>query len=329
MPWGPAPTFQVIVPSNAGPNDPRIEIGSDMPADLIAKYAAVGSPETIIGGIVWYKGTATQAYFFIILTVSAGASSRLCIGGRTENTLAINEYFNIQVFSGGGFDVEWGRFTDALANLMETNILANNMEFHDSNGFSPTLAMSDTSAITLQDNSLIQLIGTAIFYMFDGTTQRMFAGAELEYDGYSMSRGPRARDDSATGTAAVGAETVALTTGSVDLRAGRAYLIRWAQDQVSSVANVVAYRVRRTGIAGTVVYLAQFAVPTGAGAQQRRSDSFYVANFTGADIADNFVLTHQPSAGTTTAIGSATQVRYLEVLDAGAASEYPAAFAIV
>ena len=148
-------------------------------------------------------------------------------------------------------------------------------------------------------------------------------------DGFTLGRGTRQRIDSASGTAAGGAEAVVLTTGNVTFVAGRAYRIRWATDQVSSVANVVAFRVRRTGIAGTVLYLAQFPVPTGAGAQHRKSDVFYVRNSTAADITDILVLTAQASAGTTTGIGSATQVRYLEAEDAGDPALFPNAFAIV
>lgn len=328
MPWGPAPTFQLIIPSTAGPNDARIEVGADMPADLVAKYGGLGDPETIVGGIVFYKGTATQAYFYLILTRSAGLSTRLCIGGRTESTLEIGEYFNIQVFNSGGFSITWGRFSDALATLMETTIINNNLTFEDDT-FSPQLIMSDNTSILMHDNASMTWIDTSIFYMFVGAIMRWFDGAELEYDGFSMGRGPRPRVDSATGTAAVAAETVALTTPNITFRNGRAYRVRWATDQVSSVANVVAFRVRRTGIAGTVVYLAQFPVPTGAGAQHRKSDEFYLKNSSGADVTDVLVLTHRPSAGTTTGIGSATQVRYLEAEDCGEAGEYPNAFAIV
>lgn len=155
------------------------------------------------------------------------------------------------------------------------------------------------------------------------------ASCDFQVDSVSAPRGYRTRIDSNSGTAAAGAEAVALTSANMTFRAGRAYAIRWGTDQVSSVANVVAFRVRRTGIAGTVLSLSQFPVPTGAGAQHRKTDQFYVANFTGADVTDILVLTHQPSAGTTTGIGSATQVRYLEVEDVGAAAAFVNAFAIV
>jgi hypothetical protein len=135
------------------------------------------------------------------------------------------------------------------------------------------------------------------------------------------------RVDSNSGTAAAGAEAVALTLPSMVFAPRSAYRVAWGTDQVSSVANVVAWRVRQgTTTAGTAVYLSQRSVPTGVGAQQRYESIFYVINSTTANITSQMVLTHQPSAGTTTAIGSATQVRYLEVSYAGFSTDYPSAF---
>jgi hypothetical protein len=135
------------------------------------------------------------------------------------------------------------------------------------------------------------------------------------------------RVDSASGTAAAGAEAVALTLPSMVFAPDSAYRVTWGTDQVSSVANVVAWRVRQgTTTGGTAVYLSQRSVPTGVGAQQRYESIFYVINSTAANITSQMVLTHQPSAGTTTAIGSATQVRYLEVAYAGFDTDYPSAF---
>lgn len=135
------------------------------------------------------------------------------------------------------------------------------------------------------------------------------------------------RIDSASGTAAAGAEAVALTLPSMVFAPGSAYRIIWGTDQVSSVANVVVWRVRQgTSTAGTTVYLGQKPVPTGVGGQQRFESIFYVINATSLNITSQMVLTHQPSAGTTTAIGSATQVRFLEVTYAGRSTDYPSAF---
>jgi hypothetical protein len=93
------------------------------------------------------------------------------------------------------------------------------------------------------------------------------------------------------------------------------------------VANVVVWRVRQgTSTAGTAVYLGQKPVPTGVGGQQRFESIFYVINATSLNITSQMVLTHQPSAGTTTGIGSATQVRFLEVTYAGRSTDYPNAF---
>lgn len=138
------------------------------------------------------------------------------------------------------------------------------------------------------------------------------------------------RIDSASGTAAAGAEAVALTLPSMVFAPGHAYRVIWGTDQLSSVTNVVAWRVRQgTSTAGTAVYLGQKPVPGGVGAQQRFESIFYVVNSTAANITSQMVLTHQPSAGTTTAIGSATQVRFLEVTHAGFSTDYPSAFPLV
>jgi hypothetical protein len=134
------------------------------------------------------------------------------------------------------------------------------------------------------------------------------------------------RIDSASSTSATSVEAVALTIDTMVFAPNSAYRVSWGTDQLSSVTNVVAWRVRQAGIAGTIVYLGQRGVPGGVGAQQRFESTFYVINSSDSSISDSLVLTHQPSAGTTTGVGSATQVRYLEVSYVGRDTDYANAF---
>lgn len=54
MPWGPAPTSTLFIPSDAGPSDPQVVIGEAIPADLVAWYltSSPDPPETVINGTI-------------------------------------------------------------------------------------------------------------------------------------------------------------------------------------------------------------------------------------------------------------------------------------
>lgn len=142
----------------------------------------------------------------------------------------------------------------------------------------------------------------------------------------SMARGLRARIDDINSSAAVGAETIVLTTPAMDFVEGRAYEVKWRGRTVSSVANTITYQIRQTNLAGAI--LATMGDIRLAGALvSTLADTVYIRCDSGS-FNDQLVLTLQASAGTGQMTGSATQVRYLEIRDCGAAADYANAFSI-
>lgn len=157
--------------------------------------------------------------------------------------------------------------------------------------------------------------------------------APLFVDGISAPRGMRLRVDSAANSAAIGAEAVLLTTpggspwNTRQFWDGRAYEIRWKMGIQGSVANATTVRVRRTNAAGQLLGSWQWATTTTA---QDFAGRVTVIRPAGAgNLLSTIALTLQASAGTSTALGSSTSVRDLEVWDIGSAADYPTSIAIV
>jgi len=349
--------FQQTIPSGAGPTDPRIEIGQTMPADLVAKYATV--TETIIGGIVFYKGT-TPSYFYLILTVSAGLSTRLCLGGKTENTLVISEYFNLQIFSTGGFLGTWSRFATTLNSFFATDMYNSNVQFRGiaaGGTFSPSLRFKETTKLIFEDQSEMDFNGTSQLVRFgnapgsgnqfligsgafvvaqsggsvnvqSGGFLTLDLGASFTFEGFAQPGGFRVRVVSLANSAAVGAEAVVLTTAAMNFQPGRAYRIRWAGTLVASVAQTETIRVRKTNVAGQIIDTWTKIVVAGALTDTVVYET-YVRNNAAGVVNGALCLTLQASAGTLTQNGGATNQRFLEVEDCGSSADYSPATVIV
>lgn len=110
MPWGPAPTFGLIIPSNAGPLDPQTLIGAPgdfpaglFPADLIAKYAG----GTIVSGII--NRTSDHDYSYDIYVTGLGTPFR-AVGGENSVSFVVVEEYRIAT---SAFDVKQS-FTGAV-----------------------------------------------------------------------------------------------------------------------------------------------------------------------------------------------------------------------
>lgn len=146
----------------------------------------------------------------------------------------------------------------------------------------------------------------------------------------SLGRGVIARAESAANSAAVGAETVVLTISSCTFGAGRAFGLRINSDVSASVANVGTYQIRLTGIAGTIIAVPwQGPVAVGAANNDGVNKMVYVRRAAASgDLTSAVVLTLAASAGTITAQGGATFVRYFQIEDVGDESLFPACFAI-
>jgi hypothetical protein len=96
MPWGPAPTFDLVVPSDAGPNDPAVTIGQTMPPELIAFYA----PATVVNGIIMRKNA--QTYIYDVLVVPTVGLPFRAVGTIESIAFTIVEEYRIQPVGFGG-----------------------------------------------------------------------------------------------------------------------------------------------------------------------------------------------------------------------------------
>lgn len=70
MPWSDYPLRSIVIPQDAGPGDPRIEITPTLPPPLDT-YLYLGTTD-LIGGIIFYRGTpGDQDYGFIVQAETA------------------------------------------------------------------------------------------------------------------------------------------------------------------------------------------------------------------------------------------------------------------
>ena len=135
---------------------------------------------------------------------------------------------------------------------------------------------------------------------------------------------------STTGSGAIGAETVILTSPDMQWQTGRAYEVIAQSQPAGSIANNTAlYSIRRTNLAGTVLATWAAQMNNTPGVSDTVLSRTIIRNNTSINIAENIVLTLAAVGGGTITDGAgATQVRYMEVRDAGAASSYPNAVQI-
>jgi hypothetical protein len=138
------------------------------------------------------------------------------------------------------------------------------------------------------------------------------------------------RAESAANSAAVGAETVVLTITNCTFGAGRAFALSINSDMSSSVGNTGTYQIRKGTVAGTVWAIPwQGPVAVGAANNDGVNKTVYVRRAAhSGDLTTTVVLTLSASAGTVTAQGGATFVRYFQIEDVGSEALFLASFAI-
>lgn len=137
-----------------------------------------------------------------------------------------------------------------------------------------------------------------------------------------------AHAESILSSAAIGAETVVLTTNSMIFRTGRAYLVKWLGRLESSVAQTTILRVRKTDVVGQALHGWSEDVVAGA-LRRERSYDIFVRNTGTVDVVAPVALTLQSTTGTTTQVASSTAPRWMTIEDYGGADDYPAAIVIL
>lgn len=292
----------LILPNNAGPNDPAIIIGPDLPPCMQAQYqsALFFRPDGTASG-----GIGGKAWMFI---------------GLNKFSLTTNVDIGWLVYDQGGGVCGYvvgrtfaGPKAGGTGQINPTEIVA---------------ALSQVGSASFLVGNSVQYGGapgvpgvpTIIDYGSAGLTPTLTV---VRMDGISIGRGLAAVVASQANSAAIGAEAIALTLPTMTFWSGRAYRVDVDAPLLGSVANVALYRIRRTNLAGAILASWQHPVPTGGGGQHRFSDRIYITrNSASSDLTDNLVITLTASAGTVTQIGANLEVRSAMVYDIGAFGDY-------
>lgn len=171
---------------------------------------------------------------------------------------------------------------------------------------------SDTGATP--DNTLF--IDTLNIQLYDGTTAHNMGYGPCTFKAITAS----------TGTITT-TETVAITTNSYTYKKNRAYKVHVKGMASSSVVNdIVKLRVRKTNLAGTIMYDSESAVDMPvAGVNRGYNLEFIFQVGSGADVVANFVMTWFRLVGTGNCniVASGTNPAYLQIEDLGLASDFP------
>ncbi len=115
MGWGPAPQQVLIIPSDATDTEARTIIGGPefLPADLVAKYAALNTP-IVSGQVTWAAGNPINAnYTYAVTVIPTGGPPRpiQAFGSRDGASLVVQEAESIV---GGAFPVSTVNVRDRL-----------------------------------------------------------------------------------------------------------------------------------------------------------------------------------------------------------------------
>lgn len=149
----------------------------------------------------------------------------------------------------------------------------------------------------------------------------------LLINGVDVGRGLTDWQGSTGSTAAIGAETVVMTSSVVDWVSGRAYKVTWGARLTASAAQSTTVFIRTgTTTAGAILSSWQQTVVAG-GLTNNREHTTYIRR-TGATLNSAICLTYAASAGTVTGTGAANTIRYLKIEDVGLYADYPNAIAI-
>lgn len=307
---------RLVIPTGAT-TSPRVEIGTDLPTDLVAFYALAG--ETAIAGTVYYAGGPTDPYTYDILVETGSGAGVTALGGR-DSFGVVRETSRI----GSGIM----EFLQAQINIFG----ATPVELNDNS----YIGLNDTSDLRMFDagTSIDMILGS--FFARTGSLVEIEPGAAFVIDGVSAPRSLAGEDFQTGNSAAVTAETVVHTIANMVFVEGRAYRITCGSRVETSNANGRArFRLRKTNAAGAQWGDLGTIATTGTAGDDCATpgSAVYLVRAAGAgsDLTATLVLTLEHLAGganTATMLGSATNPRYLVAHDVGASGDYPGALAV-
>lgn len=287
MGWGPAPTTQLIIPSDAGPNDPRVEIGPVVPPELVAFYA----PNLVTSCMLGYAD-GTRYQYTVWLFIAATGEEAIATGWVTPGPTI---------------------YEAVLQYLDPASGIPRSLSFGDAFG-----SRTDGSAFRFQGATAG---GSYDSSASDYSLHDIGAFVDSTIESVSQPRGLRDLVTSVANTAAIAGETIVMTSAAIVWSNLRCYEIDFSHFGQASVPNFCDFLIRRTNLLGAIKGQVRHEFTANGGTTVL--GRCFIRNVSGADITDNIVLTVAASAGTLTGVGNANNVRALRIRDCGAAADYP------
>lgn len=297
--WGVDPINETL-PAFAGPDDPAIVLGTDLPPCMQSVFASAiffRSKNTASGGI-----NGGPSYFI----------------GQSKN--------DHQIFEGWLVYDQSTVCGYVLTHTINAQNLGAGVIFGAGERFGATF---ETGAATYGGNTIEYFFGsdfgfpkTLVTFGPNPTLQ------EFSIDNVSAARGLRARADSVANTGAIAAEGVTLSTPTFKAYQGRAYALVTEYTAQSSAVSQSQWNIRLTNLAGAIVVQGADVNPVAGAAPAPTFTHIQRVRKTSADSNINFVQTAAASAGNVTHIAGAAQPRFFEVWDCGSAADFGNAPAI-
>lgn len=284
----------LTLPNNAGPTQPRLVLGPDIPAILVTFYA----PNTVTAVELAYS-TATNYHYTAWMFVPA-TNQTLRAEGWVLGATVLESFAQYLDPTAGGGNQRQLFFGDAFG-VLPNSIIYN---FSGPSGGTLDPTANPYGALNLDPVNPV----------------------DFTIDGVSQGRGLVTRATQIVNSAPVGAELPMLATGSIRWRRARAYLVGHSVDVIGSIAsNYALYNLRRNNVLGALISQQGYDMSATVGFSQHVVSGTVVVNSTAADINDNIVMCMIGNAagGTCTEIGNALQVRQLNVWDIGYSADYP------
>lgn len=296
----------LTLPNNAGPNDPAIIIGPDLPPCMQARYSAA----IFFRGGLPFTGQAIDRPIKYIGLVNNNVSAQI------DEGFALTDGLTPTVVC--GYYAYKTTFA-SLAPLGSGNSVP--QEFYGPIAQGGTATMNNgggTSFGVLPSGTPTTSWALSIGGNYSPTL------APFGIDNHSAARGFIDRVDANTNSANIVAETVMLTGNTRTFYNQRAYEVIIDVDllPITAAGSAIMF-IRRNNLGGALLAITSDPL-TSTTTSSREHWRTVLRNQSGADITDNFVHTLQ--SGTANAVreqGGANQIRYMEIRDCGAASEYP------
>lgn len=285
---------RLSIPQDAGPNDPRIVLGDDIPEELTAP-SPNGYGSAIRAAIIYHLDADTYAY------------SAIVNGDRVEgvvnrnNTDPIAEMYRFRYGTGGPGTRGELLFTSAIGAISDYYFDTGRVFFSDVVEFGWTTNLAGFTQLT----------------------------GELRIDGRSAPRGMVARvATTATSAAIGGVRTAVLSIPATTYKANRAYELRMYGGIAATVSGMWGdFRTSRNDTGATIGEYYRAYVPVTANVWPATATHCrFRVGAADRTVAIDLTVAAGGGAGTVQHFAFAGQPRGFEVWDIGAAADYPETF---